>query len=235
MPVDTSLVFIRSRSHTQVVQDDYQQKCADIGAFWFHDGNPRRPYARLSAGGISNGFFNCGILAEHAGLFHQACKALIESRGLQDLPKRYNRPIYIVGGVHGATPVVKKLAELMGVKAALADKQPDGTFVFKDVAFEPNALFILCDDTITQGTTAGKVEQAVLDVCPTATFFPSVLAICNRSKQLVLGGRLILALIHRPMHVWTDGHNPFTPDGMELVPPLRPKGDNWPILTGPYA
>ena len=57
----------------------WEEAFNQAGAFWIHDHNPRRPYARLSSGLISNGFFNGDRVVRKPGLMSRAVGKLMHA------------------------------------------------------------------------------------------------------------------------------------------------------------
>lgn len=211
----------------------WEKRFEDVGAFWMHDGDPRRPYARLTSGLISNGFFNCGILvSEHPTLFAEAVQYLVN---IADLPNGRDCFLRVVGAAKGAIILPFLIARYSEQAFAYAEKQED-ELVFEERFSQhfANETFLLCEDTITTGGTVEKLARSVDTVLPGATFYDSVLAICNRSGLVEIGGKRIIALVDRPMLTWKEGENPFTVDGKELVEPVRPK-THWGALTRDYS
>jgi orotate phosphoribosyltransferase len=92
---------------------------------------------------------------------------------------------------------------------------------------------VAVEDTITTGRNVmesiSEAERVGLEV------LPFVLTIVNRSgKQELPDGRKIISIVEvDDTEVWHEGNNPFTLNGQELVPPVRPK-ENWTALTQPY-
>lgn len=56
---------------------DWEDKFKKAGAFWEHDGNKLRPYARLTSGRISNRFFNADNLIDQPDVIAQAAGHLV--------------------------------------------------------------------------------------------------------------------------------------------------------------
>jgi len=220
----------------------WEDRFKGIGAFWKHDGNPKRPYARLTSGKISNGFFNGEIVAKHAKIFGEACEALAAKATVFSLrDSRFEH--FVVGPAMGAIKLSGRIAESFDFFAAYAERGEEGLFVFKRTAPGETARVALCEDTITTGGSLRDLRATIKNICPKGDVALEILALCNRSKnasaygdEATIPGHRIIALVNRnDMPIWEEGNNPFTPDGRELVPPVRPKGiDNWFALTRMY-
>ena len=215
----------------------WERRFIELGAFWMHDGNPRRPYVRLTSGLISNGYFNCGLLqSEHAHVFRSACESLLY---LVRARVREVSPCRIIGAAEGGIALVNTLAAISGQKSAYARRAKktdplvfDGRFL---VFFEEGERVLLAEDTVTTGKTLIELMQATTAANPTCRFAPFILAICNRSGKRLIETMRVFSLIERDMLAWKEGENPFTPDGQELVPPVSAGKANWKLFTQEYA
>jgi orotate phosphoribosyltransferase len=139
----------------------------------------------------------------------------------------------VIGAAKGAITPSYAIAAAGGYRHAWADRNGE-TFVFDRrfaEFFEAGEGFIRAEDTITTGGTLDRLWQAALAVSPQARRAPFVLTICNRSgKQSLETGESIISLVELEARVWKEGENPFTHDGKELTPPMRPK-THWGELT----
>lgn len=220
----------------------WEREFEACGAYWRHDGNLKRPFARLTTSDrISNSFFNGGRVADEAPhlLLAAAEKLLYRfQREHQDrLPELIFDPdavIRVIGAEYGGIALSTIIAGKGRYKSAFAQKQPDGSLVFKRTDFQPGEHLLLIEDTVTTGRTLEKLRDAAVKASPGCQFFPHVLALCNRSGSDVWQGMPILSLIQPEFQTWEEGQNPFTRDGEEAVPPVRPK-ENWEALTREYA
>lgn len=225
--------------------DDWEDWFSDIGAFWLHDQNPKRPYVELTnlKNGhrqISNGYFNGAVVQKKSRLFGSACTELAGRLCMVcEPPWDGSQLVYVIAAEKGGAALSVRLGEALDYDSGYAEKQADGkTLRFGRFSFEPDAWFILGEDTITSGDTVGRLREAAKLASPRCNFYPFVLAFCNRSgkTELVFEGMPypIIALVNRPMLTWNLGENPFTPDGQELVPPLKAGKENWYKLTRHY-
>ncbi len=212
---------------------NWEKRFEALGACWVHDGNPNRPYAKLTSGMISNGFFNAGlIMSEHPMVF---------AEGVEELARRgrvpHTGPLRLIGAAEGAITLAYQLAVSTDNTYAYARKDEAGSLVFDArfaQYFQTHERFLVCEDTITTGRTIEKLMNAAQVIVPRCSFAPLLLALCNRSGLERIGGCTIVALVNRPMRTWEEGENPFTPDGTERVPPVRPK-THWGELMRGYA
>lgn len=215
----------------------YQTK----GAFWMHDGNPKRPHALLTSGQHSNGFFNSSLVTEDNKLLNKVCSNLtrlfVGEAGREALPDR------MVGPATGAT----RLAEIMSsyVNAhqlpgkaicswASPEKEGQGEerkMVFKDSKRQvlPGEKVLLCEDVISTGGSVELTARASAE--KGGIVLPFVLVLVNRSGQEEVAGRKIISLISRHMPKWAPAECPLCPLASEAI---RPKGENWALLTQNY-
>lgn len=232
-----------------VIKNRWEERFARCGAFWKHDGDPLRPFAELSSPNavtgkrrISDGFFDAGKVAEEdPGLYVQAASELgwhvsvafertFAEQAACNLPKPR-----AIGAAYGAVALSVLVGSAAGIRSAFAQKDKDGTLKLMRAQLQPGELFVPVEDTVTTGTTL----QALMDAASSAisgecSFTGTLFAICNRSGSTTYKEYRIEALIEPTFRIWDEGENPFTPDGAELVPPVRPK-THWHELTRAYA
>ena len=223
-----------------------------LGVFWYHDGNPKRPYVRLRSGLISNGYFNGAVLSElpaHLDAFaeelvHQYLFRTGAAIGVAAPKTIANR---IVGPAMGAITLAHAVAakyygairdcgfssSSFVTRTSFAEKDGDD-FTFKRSKPLQNERVLLVEDTITTGGSILKVRDAVLKAAPTAIIEPYLLSLCNRSGKDTLDGLEIVSLVDGDFKAWNEGENPFT-GGEELVPDVKNAKDNWGLLTQAYA
>jgi orotate phosphoribosyltransferase len=210
---------------------EWEEMFRGCGAYWLHDGHPERPYARLTSGLISNGFFNGGRVAEDGHLFGLACTALWRKADGAGITGKNLR---VAGAEKGGISLSSRIAEAGHCFSAYAEKMGDD-LIFLRPNIRDEEEFLLVEDTITTGGTIKKLYAAVASLRPDTLVRIKrvVLALCNRSGKTHIEGLQIIALISPTFTEWKEGENPFTPDGKELVPPVRPKA-NWHDLTREY-
>ena len=207
-------------------QQKWIQKLEDLGALWIHDKNPKRPYALLTSGNISNGFFNMTKVMEHPQLLEEVCKEIVHQNPLAE------KPDVVVGSALGAITIAHVFAKQLDAKFAFTEKNKDETaMVLKRFNITPGNKVLIVEDVMSTGNTTRKTIETLekLDV----QILPYIFLLINRSGQKDLDGREVKALIDYPMPIWEPGKNPFTKDGQEIVPAVRPK-QNWNDLTKKY-
>jgi orotate phosphoribosyltransferase len=210
---------------------EYQRK----GALWIHDGNAKHPHALLTSGKHSNGFFNSRLVILDEVLLSYTALDLLEILRNSGEIEDFDVDI-VVGPQTGAT----KLAELISgqipdctgypchwASPAKNEQQGQKSMIFSDEDLRrlPGSMVLLCEDVLT---TCGSIDLTATAVTNAGGIvLPVILALVNRSGLTEAGGKKIIALIDRPMPMWTPDECPLCRMGSEA---LRPK-DNWDQLN----
>ena len=102
--------------------------------------------------------------------------------------------------------------------------------VFSDEELDllPNQSILLCEDVLTTGGSVDLAATAVTNAG--GIVLPFILVLVNRSGLTEANGKKIVALIDRPMPMWTPEECPLCKQGSEAI---RPK-DNWMRLNAAY-
>ena len=211
----------------------YQQK----DALWIHDGNKLRPHALLTSGKHSNGFFNSRLVIPDEVLLRDAASDLLE------LFAQQGGDVSEVQGVVGPQTGATRLAELISDQvmafnrgecfwASPAKNEQDGAksmvFSDEDLGILPGQTVLLCEDVLTTGGSVDLTATAVTNAG--GIVLPFLLVLVNRSGLTEAGGKKIVALIDRPMPMWTPEECPLCKEGSKVI---RPK-DNWAALNASY-
>lgn len=211
-------------------ENEWIRVFTEMGAFWLHDDNPERPHALLTSGKHSNGFFNGSKVIENPEVLYRAMYDLrqkIEHEG--DLPHRDN--LWVVGSALGACDLSYELGRILGCKRGFTEPvEEDGkkTMSLKRFEIPADKHVLVVEDVFTTG---GTTEQTIASIEKKgAVVWPVLGVLVNRSGKDRLGDRKVVAVIDRPMPVWTPEECPLCRVGSEAV---RPKG-NWDRLTAQY-
>jgi orotate phosphoribosyltransferase len=213
---------------------EYQKK----DALWIHDNNPKRPHALLTSGKHSNGFFNSRLVIPDEVLLRDAASDLLELFTSQggDFTKIQG----VVGPQTGATKLAELISDQLNAFArddvvfwASPAKKEEGaqkSMVFSDEEREllRGQYVLLCEDVLTTGGSVDLTIDAVENAGGSA--MPFILVLVNRSGLSEVSGKQIIALIDRPMPMWTPDECPLCKQGSEAV---RPK-ENWARLNATY-
>lgn len=219
--------------------EDWIGKYQEKDALWIHDGNPKRPHALLTSGKHSNGFFNSELVMEDSCLLDEACRDLVELLVLRGMhPGAVDR---VVGPAMGAITLAHDISrhislarsQVRSCLRAYTEKETAGarkTMVFRRTTIHPTELVLLVEDVLTTGESVELTEIAV--AAANGYVFSLVAVLVNRSGRTQIGGKKIVALIDRPMPMWTPDECPLCKEGSEAI---RPKGkDNWARLNATY-
>jgi orotate phosphoribosyltransferase len=213
--------------------DQYKKK----NALWIHDGNPKRPHALLTSGRHSNGFFNSRLVIPDEVLLRDAASDLLE------LFAQQGGDVVEVQGVVGPQTGATKLAELVSDQitaftksecfwASPAKNEQEGqksmVFSDEDLGILPGQSVLLCEDVLTTGGSVDLTATAVTNA--DGIVLPFLLVLVNRSGLTEASEKKIVALIDRPMPMWTPEECPLCKDGSKV---MRPK-DNWTRLNASY-
>ena len=213
--------------------EQYSQK----GALWIHDGNPKRPHALLTSGKHSSGFFNSELVLEDSFLLDSACVELSMELRKQGLD--LGEVDRVVGPAMGAITIAHEMAYHIAVHSkrsclrAYTEKETDGDskkMVFKRTSIHQGERILLVEDVLTTGGSVDLTAEAVTNAG--GVVLPFVIILVNRSGLTEVNGKKIVALIDRPMPMWTPDECPLCKQGSEA---LRPKGtENWDRLNAEY-
>jgi orotate phosphoribosyltransferase len=229
------VLFVHRKDYlmTRTTEDwirEYQRK----DALWIHNGNAKRPHALLTSGKHSNGFFNSRLVIPDEVLLRDAASDLLELLGNSDEIDGFEVDI-VVGPQTGATKLAELISGLLPdwgcscrwASPAKNEQQGQKSMIFSDADLRrlPGSMVLLCEDVLT---TCGSIDLTATAVTNAGGIvLPVILALVNRSGLTEVDGKNIIALIDRPMPMWTPDECPLCKVGSEA---LRPK-DNWAKLN----
>lgn len=212
-------------------EEEWESQFRGKGAFWVHDGNPKRPHALLtSSRKHSSDYFNSILVISDETILRGVASDLLE------LFARQGGDVLKVQGVVGPQTGATRLAEFMSYQvmahtrsqcfwASPAKKEEGGmksmVFSDEDLVKLKGKTVLLCEDVVTTGDSIDLAVTAVINAG--GIVMPFVLALVNRSgKTEAIGGKII-ALIKYSMSVWMPWECLLCKEGSEA---LRPK-ENW--------
>lgn len=211
-----------------IASRDWLTTFSKIGMVWWHDGNPKRPYAKLTSGRISDGFVNCTKLTAKPKLLNETVRDLVGKYCLPNGPDHV-----VVGQAMGSITMASHLAAAIDAECCWSEKMNDECMVIDPrFTIEHGKKAIIVEDVGTTWSTTRKTIAACKRVGIEVAPFLYVLV--NRSGTNEVDGLEVRALVTLTIQSWKWGHNPFTEDGMERVEAVRPK-DNWDALTRKYT
>lgn len=221
-------------------EEDWVKIYKGLGAIWMHGGNPKQPHALLTSGSHSDGFFDSGLVTGYPRYLDVAARnivGLIMNHFQGCVPSSYHPQFVhrVVGPAMGAITLAHDIARCLNFthsnrcRCSFTEKDGD-TMVFKRNLVQVGEQVIVCEDVITSGGTVQKVIDAV--EMAGGRVLPYVAALVNRSDLTHIGDRKIIALINRPMPIWSGVGCPLCVAGSEAI---RPKVDeNWERLNAIY-
>ena len=203
---------------------DWKSIFQEQGAIWIHDGAPSRPHALLTSGLHSDGFVNCSLVTQNAGLLE---KIVTSVDGLA--PRLQDKPDWVVGSALGAVTFAYAVALKVGAKAGFTEKDGDAMKLAR-FEIQPHEKVLVVEDTISTGGSTLKTIEGILKTgVKQENLLPYIICLVNRSGSAALGGRELRALLTLDIHNWTAEECPLCKKGSAVV---RPKS-NWAALTGP--
>lgn len=198
--------------------------------YWLHDGNPKRPYALLASGKISNFYVNCSAIMQDTRL------CMLAAEHLHMLfAAVHPRPDVYCGSAYGAINLAYELARQKEAHAWFTTKSIGKSMLLDRFEFSSEIKAVaVVEDTITKfGTSLLTIAALTSKMREDSYILPCVLCIVNRSGRSEIDGYKIISLVEHTASDWERGANPFTKGG-ELVNPVKPK-QNWDALTRDYS
>lgn len=204
-----------------------------LEAGWVHDGDPKKPHAKLASGKCSTGFFLCKRVLAYPNL-----REILAACIIKDLREAgLGRVDIVFGSPYSSILLAGDVGRLLGVKTCVPEKDPFDP-AGKRMLFKPDDP-ILADSVLLQVeeliTTSGSCEatkNAIVVGNPfPITFSQFVGVLVHRSPKIIRtlsDGRVIVPFIEKQVDAWDPSDCPWCKQGSE---PLRPKGENWAKLT----
>ena len=199
------------------------------GVFWQHDGNPLRPYALMTNGQISDTYINFSKLPPRAASeFMHYLAHLIKGRIWDNS--------VIIGQADGSTVLAFDLAKHLGRPYGFTRKWQRGKRVVAVRCrgnFFPTSQLVFLDDVYRSGSTLNQA-RAACERLGYPNLSPFDVVAVHRVEEGHKPVRLTISAVQVTTRSWNLGENPHTPNGQELVRPVRPKGRGWERLTRKY-
>ena len=189
------------------------------GALWVHDGESRRPYARMTTGLISNEYIDFTYVVRYPKLMAQFMHHLSDKLR----PLLHSGTVF-VGQAQGSITLASELARIFEGQFAYTVKWRKQRVLatrFRPLLLK-NAFLVPVEDVHHTGSTIESCRENLVRLGFT-NLAPFDVAAVNRTGGPKVSRRRIISTVEKPTLSWPEGENPFT-DGPELVPPVRPKG-----------
>lgn len=207
-------------------------------AVFTHDGNPLRPHLLFTNGLHAKSYVQGKIITGNRTLCNKASYELVQL--IQFHGVDINSIDQVVGPDENLT---KRIAWNIGTirREPCAwfspKKEGDGKdkkFIFPDLKIFAGERILLCDDTLSTGSSLDMIGKTLGDA--RALILPFDIVIWNRSGAQKLNGRTVLALIEQALQAWTaeECKEKFLCSlGSEAIRP-RINGELNPRLTATY-
>ncbi len=213
---------------------DWLTEYEKAGAIWRYDGDPKKPHALLTSGLHSTGFFNSIKITEVPFLLNEAAEELVEL--LIESGCDLMSFDVVAGPETGATKMAEFVAFQIGMHRHrichfISPIKEDGAMRLgaRDKATVKDKRVILCDDTLTTGSSVRFAEDCIRDAEGTV-IEGHILTIANRTGSDTLNGRRVTALITQPFPTWTAAECPHCAAGSVALKPKQ--GANWDLFIG---
>ncbi|MFA5130544.1 MAG: hypothetical protein WC477_06575 [Patescibacteria group bacterium] len=221
-------------------QEKWIQLYSDMGAYWMHDGNPKRPHAILTSRKHSAGYFNGEIVCENTLVKHESCEQLVgmfPSDAINSIDR-------VVGPAFGAITLADSIAFNIAILRGRTCFMSYATKIkgdgkIKEFEFvrtsmpKQNEVVLLVEDTLTTGGSVNSLARAVM--AKGATVLPFVGALVNRSESKILDGREAYSLIYKYMPTWDTKEDCHACNklGSEAIEEPKSK-ESWARLNATY-
>lgn len=204
----------------------------DIGAYWEHDNNPKRPHVVLTSGKHSSGFFNGSIVVQDVRLSLAAASDLVCLLQM----KQVHTPSIgrVIGSAHGATFLASDMSQTLRCGLRGFTETVDDAMKLKRFPVNAGERVLAVEDVITSGETTAETITEI--EAAGASVLPFVAVLVNRSGKdtLKAAGKefTILSLVTRHLPIWPPEECPLCKAGSEA---FRPKGKEiWARLRAQY-
>lgn len=204
-----------------------------LGAGWIHNGDPKKPHAKLASGKCSNGFFLCKKVLAYGNLREIIARNILE--GLAGLVDN-NQIDGVFGAPYSSILLAGDVGRLLGVKTYVPEKDPADPagkkMLFKGDDMAPeNALLLQVEELITTSGSAEAAKQAMIAGHPyPIRFVPAVGTFVYRPEKIIRwlpDRRVVAPVIEREVAIWDPAECPLCKAGSV---PLAPK-THWAELT----
>jgi orotate phosphoribosyltransferase len=204
-----------------------------LQAGWVHNGDPKKPHAKLHGGKCSTGFFLCKRVLSYGNLREILAACII--RELDIHPGAEINGVF--GSPYSSILLAGDVARLLRVKVYVPEKDPDDLSK-KRMIFKPDdpapegSVLLQIEELVTTWDSGSATAQAMTLGNPyPVKFAPSVGALIHRPPVInreLPDGRKLVPLIERQVDAWEPADCPLCKQGSI---PVAPKGENWSKLT----
>lgn len=203
-----------------------------LQAGWVHDGDPKKPHAKLHSGKCSTGFFLCKKMLAYGNLREILAACMINELRNAGLGKVDG----VFGSPYSSILLAGDVGRLLGVKTYVPEKDSSDP-TCKRMLFKPDdpvpkgSMLLQIEELVTTFDSGEATKKAIISGNPyPVTFAPFVGVLVHRPPKIVRGlpdGRVIVPFIERQVDAWNPADCPLCKQGSV---PLSPK-THWAELT----
>ncbi len=206
------------------------------GAFWFHDGDPKKSHAELTSGMCSNGYVNCPEVLKHPNLNEilalQLVRLLLRENGIGKVD-------WLIGSAYADITFSYEVAKALGAIHGFTEKDPINPekkrMLWKRMTIPAKAKVLQVEELITTSGTFKEVRRAVREGnSEPVNFLPIVGVLVHRPPKLPIDYEIddekikVISLVEKEMWAVDPSECPLCKAGS---PRYRPKS-HWKELTG---
>jgi len=198
-------------------------------AAWMHDGDVKKPHAKLRSGKCSNGYFNCSLILCYPNI----CQILGYQLGQLFLSENGFNPDWVVSSSYAAIIFGHEVAKTLGAKFGFTEKDPEDPKkqIWKRFTIPENSRVLQVEELITTSSTFKAVRQAIeKENSETVDFCDTVCTLVHRPPKLPIDydDRIVLALVEEEVWAIEPENCPLCKAGSECLEAKK----NWAKLTG---
>ena len=204
-----------------------------LQAGWVHNGDPKKPHAKLHSGKCSTGFFLCKRVLAYGNLREILAACMI----VQLRKAGLGRVDGVFGSPYSSILLAGDVARLLGVKIYVPEKDPSDPagkkMIFKsDDPIPTNSVLLQIEELVTTFDSGEATGQAIISGNPNPIAFArQVGVLVHRPPEInrnLSDGRVIVPFIEKQVGAWDPAVCPLCAQGSVPIPP---KGKNWETLT----
>jgi len=201
-------------------------------AYWMHNGDSKKPHAKLTSGKCSNGFFNCLEVLK----YQQLSDFLAQQLALLIRERIGNTKVdWVIGSPMAGITFAHDVARALGAtKSFFTEKDPNRSkkMLWNRVVIYEKETVLQIEELITTAQTLNNVQEAIIEGNPyPVNFLPFIGVLVHRPAKLPIseyGDRKVIAVVEKEVWATEPEDCPLCREGSILY---RPK-QNWEKLTG---
>ena len=218
-----------------LTEEDILFQFSLCGAFWIHDGNPKKPHAELTSGLCSNGYVNCSKVFKKpffTEILAQQLVQLLQKRGIGKVD-------WVIGSPYAGITFSYEVAKAFRATHGFTEKDPSDPkkkrMTWKRFSIPAEAKVLQIEELITTSGTFQEVRRAILEGnSEPVNFLPIVGTLIHRPPKLPINYKIdgeeikVISLVEKLMWAVDPSECPLC---KALSVRYRPK-NHWAELTG---